>query len=101
MADAETDAYIAQMRKLIGIAKGEIEVENPQLEADTTTAMLESLVSHRGPGHGMTEEQALEIAKLMSELREINRAHGIEPASAEELMPGAERLLNMKPPAQN
>ncbi len=103
MFEDEVPAVIAQLRKVLQLMtthSGPLS-EEQQLEFSKLSALFESMVSHRGPGYPMTEEQALELATLMKEVSELRESMGIPDAPVDEIVKGAKRLLNLPKPVRN
>ena len=107
MLENEADAVIAQMQRLLShfkSAKEQSEVSEEEknkfsLDSRMSIVMLESLVSHRGP---ITPEQALELATLMNETRNLaEQFPGYKEPTLQELMVGAERLMNLQKPTSH
>jgi hypothetical protein len=104
MFEDEVPAVIAQVRKVLELMRthrrGPLS-EDQQLEFSKLEALFESMVSHRGPGYPMTEEQALELATLMKEVSDQRESMGLPETPVDELVKGANRLLNLPKPVKN
>jgi hypothetical protein len=102
MAENEITALIAQIRKLVKLIDQPAPLsEEQQLEFKTTEAMIRGLFAHRGPGYETTKEQALELATVMQEMRNVRQARGVEEAPFEEVLALAESLMSAPKPAKN
>lgn len=98
---AEIPAVLAHMRKvLLLLQRREPLSKEDDLQVRMMEPMLLNVFAHRKKGD-MSYEQALEMAKIMQEYRELRLSLGIPAPTDEELLPKAEAILNMARPVEN
>jgi 3-hydroxyacyl-CoA dehydrogenase len=75
--------------------------EEQRAEVRLVETMFVNMAGHRGPGFEMTKAEALELAHVLMEIRQLCEARGFAVPSLEESMRTADWLFNRPPATKN